>query len=59
MSPNDKNLIRQMIKAGRFNAVQDLLIKKNEHDAQVLIKKMGNKWCCHPSNSPTKGNYGI
>ena len=59
MTSNDENLLRQMIQAGRFNAVADLLQKYNTQKSEEMIKKMGSKWCCHPSKSPHKGNYGI
>lgn len=59
MTNTDKQLISQMIKAGHFNAVYDLLCQKVDLDAKEIIAKMGNKYCCHPDNSPVKGNYGI
>jgi bisphosphoglycerate-independent phosphoglycerate mutase (AlkP superfamily) len=47
---NDKSLIRQMIKAGRFNAIHDLIVEDNKKKAQLAIVGMGSKWCLHPSN---------
>lgn len=51
MTKNDKKLLTQMIEAGRFSyAMYELLIKQNEMDSKAMIKKMGNKWVCHPDN---------
>jgi len=50
MTANDKNLIQQMIKAGKFNAVYDLMRVYNEQKAKDIIKEMGEKYCCHPKN---------
>ena len=52
MTKNDKSLISQMIRAGRFNyEIYELLCKQNAVNSKTAIKKMGNKWCCHPDNS--------
>lgn len=60
MTLNDKKLLNQMIKAGRFNMeIAQLLRQKTEDDTKSIIKQMGEKYCCHPSNAPAKGNYGI
>lgn len=51
MTPNDKQLLSQMIRAGRFNgSIYDLLVEQNKINAQEKIKEMGDKWCCHPKN---------
>lgn len=51
MSKNDKSLLRQLIQAGKFNLeIYELLVKYNESRSKELIKKMGDKWCCHPDN---------
>lgn len=51
MTPNDKSLIKQMIKAGRFNGeIYDLLVDYNRQRAKELIEEMGEKYCCHPKN---------
>ena len=51
MTKNDKNLLKQMIEAGRFSyPMYELLIKQNEANAKSMIKKMGSKWACHPDN---------
>lgn len=51
MNKNDKNLIKQMIVAGRFNYdIYELLVKHNQQRAKESIKSIGNKWCCHPDN---------
>jgi hypothetical protein len=51
MTANDKSLLKQMIEAGRFNyAIYELLVENNRNNAKAIIKKMGNKWCCHPDN---------
>jgi len=47
---NDKSLIRQMIRAGRFNSIYDLIVEDNEKKAQLATVAMGTKWCLHPSN---------
>jgi len=51
MTKNDKKLLTQMIEAGRFSyAMYELLIEQNKADSKAMIKKMGNKWVCHPDN---------
>ena len=50
MTANDKTLIQQMIKAGRFNAVYDLMQNYNQQKAKDIIQEMGEKWCCNPKN---------
>jgi hypothetical protein len=51
MTKNDKKLLGQMIEAGRFSfAMYELLVKQNELDSKAMIKRMGNKWVCHPDN---------
>lgn len=51
MTPNDKSLIQQMIKAGKFNdGIYDLLVAYNKQRAKELIIEMGEKYCCHPKN---------
>ena len=40
-----------MIEAGRFSyPMYELLIKQNEANSKAMIKRMGNKWVCHPDN---------
>lgn len=51
MTDNDINLIRQMMKAGRHQAVYDFMPEYNLAKSQAIIKEMGDKWCCHPSNA--------
>jgi hypothetical protein len=52
MTENDKYLLGQMIRAGRFNyAIYELLCESNEKNAKDMIAKMGAKWCCHPDNA--------
>lgn len=51
MTKNDKKLLTQMIEAGRFSyAMYELLIEQNKADSKAMIKRMGNKWVCHPDN---------
>jgi hypothetical protein len=54
MTDNDISLIKQMISAGRFQAVYDYLPGLNLMRSQQIIESMGNKWCCHPDNSVKK-----
>jgi hypothetical protein len=54
MTDNDINLIRQMISAGRFQAVYDYLPDLNMIKSKRIIESMGNKWCCHPDNAVKK-----
>ena len=52
MNANDKSLLRQMIKAGRFNyPIYELLVEHNRIKAKEMIDGMGSKWCLHPANS--------
>jgi len=51
MTKNDKNLLKQMIEAGRFSyPMYELLMEQNKANAKAMIKKMGSKWVCHPDN---------
>ena len=50
MNANDINLIHQMIRSGRQDAIQDLLPEYHLARSKELIKQMGTKWCCHPDN---------
>ena len=55
MNKNDRNLLRQMIAAGRFNEeIHALLVQLNQEKSKALIQKMGAKWCLHPDNAPKK-----
>jgi hypothetical protein len=51
MTDNDKNLIRQLMQAGRYDAIYDFMPQYNWLKSQELIKNMGAKWCCHPDNA--------
>lgn len=51
MTKNDKKLLSQMIEAGRFSyEMYEMLVEQNKQDSKAMIKKMGNKWLCHPDN---------
>ena len=50
MNDNDRNLIVQMMKAGRYSAVLDFMPDYNLAKSKEIIEKMGDKWCCHPKN---------
>ena len=50
MKNNDRDLMKQMIKAGRFSAVFDFMPAMIDADAKDIVAKMGAKWCCHPDN---------
>ena len=50
MKNNDRELVRQMIKAGRNDALLDFMPAVIEADAKEMIEKMGTKWVCHPDN---------
>jgi hypothetical protein len=50
MTENDKSLIRQMMKAGRYNAIFDLMPAFNLQKSKDIIQDMGSKWCCHSDN---------
>jgi len=47
---SDRELVKQMISAGRFNAVLDFMPAVIDGDAKDIIEKMGAKWCCHKDN---------
>jgi hypothetical protein len=52
MTKNDQSLLRQMIRAGKFNyPIYELLVEHNAIQAKEMIKKMGDKWCLHPANN--------
>ena len=40
-----------MIEAGRFSyAMYELLVEQNRLESKAMIKRMGEKWVCHPKN---------
>lgn len=51
MNKSDKQLLTQMIEAGRFNwGIYKLLGEKIKFDSAKMIKDMGSNWVCHPDN---------
>ena len=54
MTSNDKSLILQMMKAGRYSAVLDFMPAYNLDRSKEIIKQMGDKWVCHPANKVKK-----
>jgi len=54
MTENEISLIKQMISAGRFEAVYDFLPDYNLMKSKRIIESMGSKWCCHPDNAVKK-----
>jgi hypothetical protein len=51
MTENDKSLLVQMMQAGRYDAIYDLMPEYNLLKSKEIIKDMGAKWCCHPDNA--------
>jgi len=47
---SDRELVKQMIKAGRYSAVLDFMPSVIAADSKDMIEKMGAKWCCHKDN---------
>ena len=60
MTNNDQKILTQMLNRG---IMDDEIIKMMQNHlllkTKKMIKDMGNKYCCHPSNAPQKGQYGI
>ena len=50
MTNNDKSLIQQLIRAGKFWVVEDFMPEYNLLKSKEIIERMGAKWCCHPVN---------
>lgn len=50
MKNSDRDLVKQMIKAGRYSAIMDFMPDVIMSDSKDMIASMGEKWCCHPSN---------
>lgn len=50
LTENDKSLIKQMIAAGRFPTIADLVAEYNAQHSKELIESMGEKYLCHPNN---------
>jgi hypothetical protein len=50
MTENDKNLIKQLIHAGKMGVIYDLMPEYNLMKSKEIIEQMGEKWCCHPNN---------
>lgn len=48
---NDKSLLKQMLRVGRFHAIHPLITEHNDQRAKDIIEAMGTKWCLHPSNA--------
>ena len=44
----------QMMKAGRYNAILDLMPSYNLEKSKEIIEQMGEKWVCHPANKVKK-----
>jgi hypothetical protein len=47
---SDRELVKQMIKAGRNDALLDFMPAVIAADSKEMIEKMGSKWVCHPDN---------
>ena len=54
MTDNERNLIKQMIQAGKMDKIIDFMPEYNLVQSKEIIKQMGNKWCCHPDNAVKK-----
>ena len=50
MKNSDRELVKQMISAGRYSAVLDFMPSVIAADSKDMIEKMGTKWVCHPDN---------
>ena len=54
MNKNDRSLMLQMMKAGKYNAILDLMPSYNLEKSKEIIEQMGEKWVCHPANRVKK-----
>ena len=54
MNTTDKHLMLQMMKAGRYSAILDLMPAYNLAKSKEIIEQMGEKWVCHPANKVKK-----
>lgn len=54
MNSNERNLIKQMIQAGKMGTIIDFMPEYNLIKSREIIEQMGNKWCCHPDNAVKK-----
>ena len=54
MNTTDKHLMLQMMKAGRYSAILDLMPAYNLAKSKEIIEQMGEKWVCHPANRVKK-----
>ena len=50
MKNSDRELVKQMISAGRYDAILDFMPAVIAADSKEMIEKMGAKWVCHPDN---------
>lgn len=50
MKNTDRDLVKQMIRAGRYGAIMDFMPEVIAADSKEMIERMGTKWCCHPDN---------
>ena len=50
MKNSDRELVKQMISAGRYGAVLDFMPAVIAADSRDMIERMGSKWCCHKDN---------
>jgi hypothetical protein len=46
----DRDLVKQMIRAGRYSAIMDFMPAVIDADSKEMIERMGPKWVCHPDN---------
>ena len=44
----------QMIAAGKFDSLYELIKQQNEMKLAAAIKYLGNRWCLHPSHTKKK-----
>ncbi len=50
MKNSDRELVKQMIRSGRYAAIMDFMPAVIAADSKEMIEKMGAKWVCHPDN---------
>lgn len=50
MKNSDRELVKQMIKAGRYSAVMDFMPAMIMANSKEMIERMGAKWCCSKEN---------
>lgn len=57
MTKNDLILVEQMVAAGLYQQIPDLMTQSREEKVKIQIEQMGTKWRLHPDNYVKRVDY--